>query len=100
MAGVVERAIVAGAGMAGMWAAWALEQAELQVTVLEAGPRISGRNWAVRPGDTVPGTAGPSQRCTFSNGQCLNAGGLAHPALAPPCAPACRCWAWSAPVPA
>lgn len=100
MAGVVERAIVAGASMAGMWAAWALEKAGLQVTVLEAGPRISGRNWAVRPGDTVPGTAGPSQRCTFSNGQCLNAGGLAHPALAPPCAPACRCWAWSAPIPA
>ena len=41
----------------------ALEQAELQVTVLEAGPRISGRNWAVRPGDTVPGTAGPLTPC-------------------------------------
>ena len=69
-----QRAIVAGAGMAGLWAAWVLEQAGLQVTVLEAGPRIGGRNWTVRPGDTVPGTAGPSQRCTFSDGQYLNAG--------------------------
>lgn len=138
-----QRAIVAGAGMAGLWAAWVLEQAGLQVTVLEAGLRIGGRNWTVRPGDTVPGTAGSrSQRCTFSDGQYLNAGPWRilpwhHRVLAcalrhgialetppgdtaalqagrghgratrrwrmrctPPCAPACGCWAWSAPVPA
>lgn len=66
--------IVVGAGMAGLSTAWALEQAGLQVTVLEASHRIGGRNWTVRTGDTVPDLAGSPQRCTFSEGQYLNAG--------------------------
>ena len=66
--------IVAGAGMAGLWAAWTLEQAGLRVTVLEASPRIGGRNWTVRAGDTVPHLTDRPQRCAFSEGQYLNAG--------------------------
>lgn len=66
--------IVAGAGMAGLSVAWALEQAGLQVTVLEASDRIGGRNWTVRTGDAVPDLAGQAQRCAFSQGQYLNAG--------------------------
>lgn len=68
------RVIVAGAGMAGLSVAGALELAGLQVTVLEASPRIGGRNWTVRAGDTVPDLARQPQRCTFSEGQYLNAG--------------------------
>ncbi len=67
--------IIAGAGMAGLYAAWLLEQADLRVTVLEASHRIGGRNWTVRPGNAIPGQPGqPPQRCTFSEGQYLNAG--------------------------
>lgn len=70
----VGRVIVVGAGMAGLTAAWELEQAGWDVTVLEASTRIGGRNWTVRTGDTVPDQAGQLQRCTFSDGQYLNAG--------------------------
>lgn len=60
--------------MAGLSVAWALEQTGWEVTVLEANTRIGGRNWTVRTGDTVPDRAGQPQRCTFSEGQYLNAG--------------------------
>jgi monoamine oxidase len=70
----VQRVIVAGAGMAGLSVAWTLEQAGLQVTVLDASDRIGGRNWTVRTGDTVPDLAGQPQHCAFSKGQYLNAG--------------------------
>ena len=66
--------VVVGAGMAGLSAAWELEQSGFNVTVLEVNDRVGGRNWTVRPGDTVPDTSSPAQLCDFSPGQYLNAG--------------------------
>jgi monoamine oxidase len=68
------RVIVVGAGMAGLSAAWELEQRGFTVTVVEANDRIGGRNWTVRQADVISDTAGQIQTCNFSSEQYLNAG--------------------------
>ena len=45
------KVIVLGAGIAGLVAAYELEQAGFAVTVLEARDRIGGRAWTIRDGD-------------------------------------------------
>ena len=60
--------------MAGMSAALTLQQAGLRVTVLEALPRVGGRNWTLRRGDPVPDILGAAQTCSYSPDQYLNAG--------------------------
>ncbi len=60
--------------MAGLSAAWELENSGFAVTVLEANDRVGGRNWTVRHGDVIADTAGQTQICNFASGQYLNAG--------------------------
>lgn len=43
-----ERIVVVGAGLAGLHAAWRLEQAELAVTIYEASKRVGGRTYTGR----------------------------------------------------
>ena len=47
------RVIILGAGIAGMTAAYELNKAGYECTVLEARNRMGGRNWTIRGGDRV-----------------------------------------------
>lgn len=69
-----KKVIVVGAGLAGLTAAWTLERYGYAVRVIEAQARIGGRNWTLRHGDTVPDVDGSVQICSFSQGQCFDAG--------------------------
>ena len=66
--------IVLGAGIAGLVAAYELEQAGFTVTVLEARPRVGGRAWTVRDGDRIEMIGEPAQTARFSDGIYFNAG--------------------------
>ena len=66
--------IVLGAGIAGLVAAFELQQAGFAVTVLEARDRIGGRAWTVRDGDRIEMIGEATQTARFSNGIYFNAG--------------------------
>ena len=67
-------AIVVGAGVGGLVAAFELEKAGFEVTLLEARERVGGRNWTLRAGDQVRYTDGNSQTVSFDSGFYFNAG--------------------------
>lgn len=67
-------AIVLGAGIAGLVAAYELERAGFSVTVVEARDRVGGRNWTIRGGDRVETLERPAQTAGFSPGLYFNAG--------------------------
>jgi len=66
--------VVLGAGMAGLTAAYELEQAGFLVTLLEARDRVGGRAWTLRDGDKVEMIGEPTQTMRCSEGLYLNAG--------------------------
>ena len=68
------RVIVLGAGIAGLVAAYELEQAGFEVVVLEARHRVGGRAWTVRNGDRIEMIGEASQTARFSDGVYFNAG--------------------------
>ena len=71
------RVAVLGAGISGLVCAYELERAGYDVTVIEASPRIGGRNLTVRRGDRIDEMGNP-QVCEFDD----------HPNLYFNCGPA------------
>jgi monoamine oxidase len=72
--GTGKSVVVLGAGIAGLVAAYELQQAGYAVTVLEARNRIGGRAWTIRGGDRVVQHDRDDQRAGFSPGLYFNAG--------------------------
>jgi len=66
--------IVLGAGIAGLVAAYELEQAGFDVTVLEARDRVGGRAWALKNGSKIEMIGEETQTVSFSEGIYMNAG--------------------------
>ncbi len=66
--------VVLGAGIAGLVAAYELQQAGYKVTVLEARNRVGGRAWTIRGGERIEQIDRPLQQAQFSEGQYFNAG--------------------------
>src|ERR1041384_3474540 len=59
--GTGKSVVILGAGIAGLTAAYELKNAGYTVTVLEAQPRIGGRNHTVRPRDVLGESNGERQ---------------------------------------
>jgi len=66
--------VILGAGLAGMVSALELSRVGYRVQVLEFNPRVGGRNWTLRGGDTYTELGGHTQNCRFSEGTYLNPG--------------------------
>ena len=77
------KVVVLGGGIAGLVAAYELRALGYECTVLEARERPGGRNWTVRPGDTVSFTDGTTQRCSWDAGHYQNFGPARLPSIHP-----------------
>jgi len=65
---------ILGAGVAGLCAAYELDRAGYDCTVLEASRRIGGRSLTLRRGDSFRELGHEAQVCEFEEGLYLNAG--------------------------
>jgi monoamine oxidase len=74
-----KRVVVLGAGIAGLVAAYELQRAGYQVTVLEARNRVGGRVWSVRGNEAIHHYNRPVQRAGFDEGLYFNAGAARIP---------------------
>lgn len=65
---VGKKAVIIGAGVAGLTSAYELLAQEIGCSceILEANNRIGGRNYTVRPGDTIDEIGFDSQTCNFA----------------------------------
>lgn len=82
--------VVLGAGIAGLVAAYELRALGYKVTLLEARERPGGRNYTVRPGDTVTFLDGVTQRCSWDDGHYQNFGPARLPSIHPNILGYCR----------
>lgn len=73
-AGRRKTVVILGAGVAGLCAAYELDQAGYDCVILEASQRAGGRSLTVRRGDSFKEEGFEAQTCTFDEGQYFNAG--------------------------
>ena len=66
--------LILGAGVAGLCAAYELDRAGYDCTILEAARRAGGRSLTLRRGDRFNEIGGPVQECRFDDGLWFNAG--------------------------
>jgi monoamine oxidase len=66
--------VILGAGVAGLCAAYELDRAGYDCTILEAASRAGGRSLTLRRGDRFSEIGGPVQECRFDEGLYFNAG--------------------------
>lgn len=79
-AGGGKSVVILGGGVAGLVAAYELEQAGFTCQIIEARGRAGGRNWTWRDGDRVPHHSG-EQTVSFDGGQYFNAGAARLPSF-------------------
>jgi monoamine oxidase len=73
--------VILGGGISGLVSAWELGKAGYDCVVLEARPRVGGRNWSIRGGDRIALTDGTVQDCAFDPGLYWNAGPARLPSI-------------------
>lgn len=82
--------VILGAGIAGLVAAYELHSLGFSCTVLESRERPGGRNYTVRPSDTVTLSDGSKQQCGWETPHYQNFGPARLPSIHPTILGYCR----------